>query len=108
MQLRFDTEGLPCVEVRVDGKELLPRQSSCSPTEAMEYLKEVLVDFRAGDQITLLAGGAATELATCTASTSFLALEWCANALSEAFYHLGLGSGSPLPKPAMPLLATEE
>jgi hypothetical protein len=87
--LSFDRSDVPEVQLAVDGRELLPRRSMKSPIEALEYIDEALIDFRRGDQVTLVAR---RKLLVTTATTRVraLALHWCANVLQIAWFETNL------------------
>ena len=88
--LSFAHNGQPGVRVSVDGRVLLPQLSFGSPVEALDYVDDVLADFRSGDQVTLVALQAPGPFACWTTSARSVAVQWCAMAVSAAWYEKAL------------------
>ena len=100
--ITFELCGTAVVRMRVDGFALLPEVTVMSPLEALEYIDEALIDFRRGDQITLIAQQRSeTFISTWSTHVRALALHWCAEALQVAACERGLAvarnSGKPRP-----------
>lgn len=90
--LSFERDGQPGVRVSVDGRVLLPQLSFGSPIAALEYVDDVLADFRSGDQVTLVALQAPGPFSSWTTGARSVAVQWCAMAMSAAWYQKALAA----------------
>jgi hypothetical protein len=84
--LTFEHDGQPGVRASVDGRVLLPLLSFDSPVEALDYVNDVLADFRAGDRVTLVALRAPPPFACWSTALRSGAVLWCAMAVAAVWY----------------------